>query len=148
MRGLTGILMACALLAACVPMEETRGHTYHGNLMQEVKPGEQTRQDVLNQFGSPSSVSGFEDSTWYYISTTTEKHAFMKPEIAQQNVVAIEFDESGKVGKVKRYTMKDGKRIDFAEDQTPTEGHSMGVLEQLLGNLGRFNSGPVDHSGR
>ena len=44
------------------------------------------------------------------------------------------------VKEIKRYGLKDGKQIAFVDRETPTRGKEMTVLEQLFGNLGRFNN--------
>jgi len=43
------------------------------------------------------------------------------------------------VDTVKKQTDEDARAINIAEDETPTEGNEVTIMEQLLGNMGRFN---------
>ena len=101
--------------------------------------GESQKEDVTRALGSPSSTSDFGEETWYYISARKERQAFFAPEVTDQKVVKITFDENGIMKSMKRYTLEDGKEVVMVEKTTPTEGHSLGFFEQILGNIGRFN---------
>ncbi len=96
--------------------------------------------DVLRRFGSPSTRSAFGPETWYYIQSRKEAVAFLKPETTEQQVIAITFDNSGLVETFKDYSLKDREQVAMIDETTQTEGHSIGFLEQVLGNVGRFNN--------
>ncbi len=139
------IVVAVALaLAACSPKVDTRGYVRQDEWKGQVTPGTSTKDDVLARFGSPSSRSSFGSETWYYISARKETVAFLRPEVAEQDVTRVEFDANGVVTKVESYDKSSGKDVDMVSRTTPTEGHSLGFLEQILGNIGRFNSGSKD----
>ena len=65
---------------------------------------------------------------------------FFKPEIVEQDVVAVLFDEENRVQRVSRFNTKDKREVVIVGKITPAEGKEMGILEQFLGNLGRFNA--------
>ena len=88
--------------------------------------------------GSPSSIATFGEEVWYYISSQTETIAFYEPEIIDQKVVAITFDSTGKVKTIRTYGLEDAQDIEPVARTTPTGGRAITVLEQLVGNLGRF----------
>ena len=77
-------------------------------------------------------------TTWYYISRRTEQWAFLPKEVAIQKIVVLYFDERT-LQRVEEYNEDDIRQVAHVERETPTAGHSMTVLEQLFGNLGRFN---------
>lgn len=135
------IAFAC-VLAACAPRQDYRGVALDEDKLGLITVGQTTEAQVGALLGSPSTTSTFSEwgTTYYYISSETEAVAFLAPELIDQQVVAISFDKDGKVQAVKRYGMKDGKQIAFVDRETPTRGKEMTVLEQLFGNLGRFNS--------
>ena len=138
------LLLATALLgavAACTPTIDVRGNTPTPERLAEVKPGKVTRSDVSALLGTPSSTSTFGDENWYYISSKIETYAFYKPEEIERQVVSISFDKSGVVKDVQTLTLKDGKVVDIQGRETPTAGRDMSILEQLLGNVGKFNKG-------
>ena len=56
--------------------------------------------------------------------------------------MAIEFDEQGTVSRIDRHDLNGAREIDLVDRETPTSGNEMSVLEQFLGNIGRFN--PTD----
>ncbi len=141
------ILMVVVMgMAACEPVVDQRGHVEDGSLTEKIFVGSTTKDEVKRDFGSPSSMSSFGDETWYYIRTRKESKAFFKPEIIEQKVTQVTFDDAGTVAEVKEYALKDSKPITTVAQTTPTEGHSLGFLEQLIGNLGRFNK-PLDRKG-
>ena len=68
-----------------------------------------------------------------------ESYAFLKPEITQQKVIQITFNDAGRVAAIKNYDLADAKEIVMVQRITPTTGKELTVLEQVLGNVGKFN---------
>lgn len=134
------LCVAVAALAACSPKVENRGYMQESEIKDKVVVGQTTKDEVQSLLGSPSAYGNFGGETWYYISSREETYAFMRSEVTEQNTVRIEFDQAGVVSKVEAYDRNSGKDIDIVGRETPTEGHSMTVVEQMLGNIGRFNS--------
>ncbi len=132
-------------LAACSPKVAAGGYVHDGDLKDQLVVGQTTKDQVKEKLGSPSSQSTFGNETWYYITNRQETVAIFKPEIVTQNVVSIEFDSTGLVSKVNNFSQKDGEEFAMVRQTTPTEGHTLGFFEQLLGNIGRFNH-PSDGS--
>lgn len=132
-------LLAALYLGACASKVETRGFVSDDNLTDFVVPGTTTKEELANRFGSPSSQSSFGTDTWYYISMRKETVAFFEPEVSEQHVVIIEFDETGIVTAMNSRNLADSKQIELVGRTTPTEGHSLGFFEQVVGNIGRFN---------
>lgn len=131
-----------SIIAACAPRQDYRGVNIDEEKLNLIAVGQSTEPQVGALLGSPSTTSTFPEwgTTYYYISSETEAVAFLAPELIDQQVVAISFDKEGKVREIKRYGMKDGKQIALVQRETPTRGRELTVLEQLFGNLGRFNS--------
>lgn len=117
-----------------------RGHTLEDTDMSQIITGQSGPEDVRALLGSPSATSDFGHLTWYYISERKETLAFYAPEVADQKVVAIHFDANERVADITEYSKEDSKPVSIVNKQTPTEGHEMTVMEQLLGNFGRFNA--------
>ena len=108
LRGLGVCLMlACAAagLSACGNTVQLRGNSLDPEDVAEIKPGVQSRQDIIDLLGSPSTVSTFEDRKWYYIGQKTQQIAFMKPEVLDRNVLVITFDEAGLVEETRSYSL-------------------------------------------
>ncbi len=129
------------LASACTPTIDVRGNVPAPERLAEVKAGKVTRSDVQALLGTPSSTSTFGDENWYYISSKVQTYAFYKPEELERQVVAISFDQRGVVKDVQTLTLKDGKVVSMESRETPTAGRDMSILEQLVGNVGKFNKG-------
>ncbi len=139
-----------ALLAtACTPMQATRGNIVEDYRMAEIIPGVSSRTNVLQSLGSPTTTAPFDDNIWYYIGQKTEKRGIFDPEVVEKKVVVVAFKDDGIV-----YTIQDvdAELIDVphVRRKTPTSGNDITVMEQLIGNVGRFNKGKtsaIDASG-
>ncbi|HLS68977.1 MAG TPA: outer membrane protein assembly factor BamE, partial [Kiloniellales bacterium] len=77
---------------------------------------------------------------WYYIGQRTERVAFFKPDVTERQVVEIMFDETDRVSEMKVIGLEEGQEVELVERVTPTEGRDLTILQQFLGNLGRFNA--------
>lgn len=107
-------------------------------LIEQVEPEVVSRIDVAEILGSPSTISTFDNDTWYYITQKTQNFAFFKPEIVDQEVLVVRFDDQDMVSEVNRYTIEDGLIVDPVSRKTPTVGNELTLLQQLFGNIGRF----------
>lgn len=136
---LAAVLIGAMALGACAPRVDTRGNQIHPEDITAIQPGETTRNQILDQLGSPSSQGNFGTETWYYISEVTETTAFLAPEVVGRQVIGIEFDEAGVVSSVKTYDETNGEVVELAPGETPTAGNKLNFIQQMLSNLGRFN---------
>ena len=91
------------------------------------------------------TVSTFDKSTWYYITQTSDKMAYLNPQIKSRTVVAIRFDKDEKVAEVKSLALKDGYDLAYEKRETPTRGRELSWIEQLLGNVGRGGMAPQEN---
>ncbi|MBV6632737.1 MAG: outer membrane protein assembly factor BamE [Alphaproteobacteria bacterium] len=140
---LRNTLLATALIsltvAGCSPVVATRGNLIEDKTLAQLEVDEMNRIDVLNLFGTPTSRATFDQDTWYYIGQTTEQTAFFEPEVTDRRILKLQFDREGVLRDVQELSLEDAQEIDTVSRETPTRGRQLGVLEQLLGNLGRFN---------
>lgn len=135
------VLLACPLVACkSVARVDNRGYIETRSIDEGIEIGKTTRDDVRRRLGSPSTVSAFPPETWYYISRENETVGFLAPELVKQQVARIEFDDEGRVSKFERYGTEQAQELDYVTRKTPTEGRSLGLFEQLLGNIGRYNT--------
>jgi outer membrane protein assembly factor BamE (lipoprotein component of BamABCDE complex) len=140
-NGTTLLVTALAAgLSACAGRVDTRGNLADPEVVSQITPGESTRGTVEDLLGSPTTVATFNDQTWYYIGRKTEKIAFFKPEVLEQQIVAVHFDPAGVVDGVKLYGPDDAREVELVDRTTPTAGRELSVLQQLFSNLGRFNT--------
>ena len=136
--------IAAAGLVACTSSISTHGHRLDAAALAQIEPGQSSQGDVIQLLGSPSSLATFDDRTWYYVSQRTERHSFYHNTVVAQDVVAIMFDDQGTVSHIDRHDLNGAREIDLVDRETPTSGNEMSVLEQFLGNIGRFNPTDAD----
>ena len=125
-------------LSACSPTITQRGNLVQDYQLAEVVPNQSTRTDVLRAMGSPTTKAPFNDDIWYYIGQKTAKKGILDPEVREERVVAVLFNADGTVaqaGDIERERIE----IPFSREKTPTHGNEITALQQLLGNLGKFN---------
>lgn len=132
---------AAATLAACSSTVEQRGNLPPPDEIAQIHPGKTTKAEVVKILGTPSSVGVFNERNWYYISARTKQFSFFDPKVLDQQVFIVGFNNDGVVQAVDRKTLKDGKEIVPIARATPAPGRELTFLEQLLGNLGKFNGG-------
>ena len=135
------VLMAIGLglgVAACAPQVVQHGHTIDPASLARVTPGVTSREEVARLMGSPSALATFEDGRWYYVTQRRESHSFFQSTITEQEVVTITFDDRGIVQSVDQHGMDQAMAIQPEADSTRTLGNELTVMEQLVGNIGRF----------
>jgi outer membrane protein assembly factor BamE (lipoprotein component of BamABCDE complex) len=126
--------------AACSPTIQQEGNVPDADQVVQINPGVDDKNRVGQLLGSPSSVSAFQDRTWYYISRRTETTAFFDPQVVEQEVLAITFDSQNIVQDMKVYGLENGRMVAMVDRVTPTFGNDLTLVQQVLGNLGRFNN--------
>jgi outer membrane protein assembly factor BamE (lipoprotein component of BamABCDE complex) len=139
----TGVSMALAgiILAACAKDIEPRGNLPPPEALAKLAPGEQTRQDVQGILGTPATTAIFDEEHWYYISAHTTQYAFYPNHELDRTIFVVSFDQRGILSGVRKLNLEDGQHVTPEERSTPTKGREVGILEQLLGNVGRVGGG-------
>lgn len=145
-RRSTRVRAACAAaiaasvltLAGCADPPDQRGNLPDTQALAQIKPGVTDKATVTRLLGSPSSIAEFNADTWYYISQRTKSVAFFKPELLDQQVVAVDFNQDGLVRDVRHRGMEDRQIVAPNPNATPAPGREFSFIEQLLGNFGKF----------
>lgn len=127
------------LLSACTPQVATRGNLLEDYQMKEILPGIDAKEDVVRKIGSPTTIAPFDDNVWYYMGQRTEKKGILDPKITQERIVVVSFNQAdGKVDKI--IERKDGREdVPIVQRTTPTSGNEFTFMQQMLGNIGKFN---------
>jgi outer membrane protein assembly factor BamE (lipoprotein component of BamABCDE complex) len=145
--GVWGGLIGSLALGACVAQVSNHGYRLDEAALAQIAPGRTTRNEVLQLLGSPSALTTFDSSNWYYVSQRTERMSFYQEEVVNRDVVSITFDEADTVTQVNRHGLERSHEVSLVERETPTAGSELTALEQFIGNIGRFNA-PVDSDAR
>ena len=140
-------LAACLLvvaLPACSVFqqpERLRGIHVDADQLRELVPGTSTRADVTSLIGSPTAHATFDDNTWIYIGEVTRPRIARVQGVESQDVLVMNFDQNGVLRDMHKLTGKDSKPVDVVSRTTPSPGSSASFMQQLLGNVGRYNPG-------
>ena len=137
--GMWGGLIGGLALGACVPQVSNHGYQLDEAALAQIEPGRTTRDEVQQLLGSPSALTTFDGSVWYYVSQRTERMSFYQEEVVNRDVLSITFDEVGTVTQVNRHGLEQAHEVSLVERETPTAGSELTALEQFIGNIGRFN---------
>ena len=136
---LSGLLCGCSLLSF---PPQVRGNRVTTDELKELVPGTSTRADVTSLLGSPTAKASFDDNTWIYISEVTQPRVGRIEGVNSQNVVELAFDDRGLLQTVKHLNADDSRPVDVVARSTPSPGSDATFMQQLLGNVGKYNAGP------
>lgn len=142
------ILLLIAL-GACSVVETPRtlrGNKVDADALKELVPGTSTKKDVTALIGSPTTRATFDDNEWIYISETTHTRIGQMPGVLKQDVTVVNFDGQGVLRTIKHLNEDDGRDVAVVSRSTPSPGSEASFLQQLLGNVGRYNVGGLGGS--
>lgn len=134
---LASVMAVASFIAGCTETVNTRGQVILPSRLAQIQPGTTTRQDVLQLLGSPSAQGTMNENRWYYVSSIVGTKAFDPHDLKSRQIVVIDFDPAtDTVATLTQKNEADGKEINPLRETTPTHGQSMGIIDQLTGNLG------------
>ena len=137
------LLLACLLLGGCgffASNPQLRGNRVDADQLKELVPGTSTRADVTALIGSPTAKATFDDNTWLYISELTRPQIAHTQKVLGQGVVVLSFNEQGVLQDIKTLNQDDSVPVSVVARSTPSPGTEASFLQQLFGNIGRFNA--------
>jgi len=135
-------LLLSAGLAACAPDIAPHGALPNEEQVASIKPGVTTQADVLTILGTASTVSMFDNGvSWIYIGSHSEQYAFFANKELDRRILVIRFGKADVVEDVVTLSQADGAEVKVVARATPTRGKDLSLIQELLGNVGRFESG-------
>jgi outer membrane protein assembly factor BamE (lipoprotein component of BamABCDE complex) len=137
------LLLGFLLLGGCSFFQATpqvRGNKIDPEALKELVPGTSTKADVTSLIGSPTATATFDDNTWLYISELTRPRVGQVLGVLEQNVVVVTFTGQGVLQGVQRVGKDDSIPVTVVARTTPSPGTEATFLQQLFGNIGRFNA--------
>ncbi len=114
-----------------------RGNLPDPESVAAVQPGKTNKADVVRLLGSPSSIASFDTSTWYYIGRRLQRETLQDPDLLEQRVYVVSFDDKGVVTGLQTH-LNDEHDVAMIPRATPAPGKELSFIEQLLGTFGRF----------
>lgn len=129
-------LTACSYFC---PPPIPRGALLEKDEYSKLIPGSSTRSDVITILGTPTTHATFNDNTWIYVAMTKDLVPLSFPAVDTQEVLVLNFDNHGTLQNMKHLGKKDAIYVDMASGVTKTPGTQISIIQELLGNVGRYN---------
>lgn len=136
------LLAACLVLSSCgwlEPPPQVRGNRIEADALSELTLGTSTKADVTAVIGSPTAHDTFDENVWLYISEVTQNRIANTQAELDQNVVVLRFDDKGLLKSIEKLSKSDALPVSVIARTTPSPGTEASFLQQLMGNIGRFN---------
>lgn len=130
-------LCAMVALEACSPRVDIRGNAAEQEDMIRIRQGVTSASDVMRVLGPPSTVSAFDNKTWYYISKREETVAFLAPEVKTQQVIELLFDDKQVVKRIRTYGLEDARKVDRISRTTKADAGEPGFFHSMIDLLVR-----------
>lgn len=138
MKNILLFTFVISIMSACASTNSTRGNFIHAEDIGAITPYITTQFEVLNLLGTPTAKAVFDQNTWYYVGLKTEKKGFFDETITDRQVYKITFDDNDIVQSMVEVE-NDSVDVPLASRVTPTSGNDVTFLQQMLGNIGKFN---------
>ena len=90
------------LLGGCAQIHLHKGVVLDSQLASGIQPGVDNKDSVEKTLGRPSFTGQFTPNDWYYVSRDVNQVAFRNPQVRQQTVLLVRFDQKGNVASVQR----------------------------------------------
>ncbi|MFK7839201.1 MAG: outer membrane protein assembly factor BamE [Bdellovibrionales bacterium] len=132
------LIAGLSILSACSPVVAKRGNMLEDYQIAEIMPGQSKRSDVLRTLGSPTTKSTFDSNVWYYIGQETEKRGIFDPKVVNEKIFLVAFDPEGTLEAIEKVD-RERINIPYVRDKTKTHGNERTIVQEFLGNLGKFN---------
>ena len=144
-RALTALALSAAVavaaLAGCTTQVRHHGYAPDEMALSELQIGRDDRETVAAAIGRPGTLGVLTDSGWYYVGSRWEQFAHRPPVEVDREVVALSFDQRGTLANVERFGLQDGEVVTLSRRVTDTQVAGVGLVSQLLRNLGRVTAG-------
>ena len=127
-------------LMACTPIVATHGNMLSDADIAQIQPTTSTRADVTAKWGPPSSSSSFDPNTWYYIGQTLSHKGVFDTKVDKSEIIKVTFNADDTVASVTVVDPALAHNVDIEDRKTPTAGKEFTAVQQIIGNIGKFNA--------
>ena len=140
-KKIIAILFIITTFSACSPIVATRGNFISEHNFKKISTNNSKRSDVIQNWGPPSATSSFDQNIWYYVGETTEQKGVFAPKVIARRVIKLEFskEDNETVMAITDIDPAEAKEVNLVDRTTPTAGKEFTILQQLIGNMGKYN---------
>ncbi len=140
-RIISAVIMSSLIISSCAPIIDHRGYIFDQEKVDLLKEGVTNYEQVEQIMGTASLRSTVGTEALYYISSRFETHGYEAPQEVDRKIFVAYFDADKILSKIAHYGLEDGYIVNFIDRKTQTRGREYSLIQQLFGNLGRFDSG-------
>ena len=133
-------LVAALVLTACSATYDLHGYVPPAEQLAEVDIGD-SRDTVAELVGTPGAAGVMRDEAWFYSAYRVRNYAYRAPEVVEREILALSFDQSGRVQNIERFGLEDGQVVQLSRRVTTSTVRENTFLRQLLTNFGRIQIG-------
>lgn len=134
---------AIGLMGACVPIYRHHGYVPTDEDLAMVVVGQTHETELASLIGQPSTHGLLSGSGWFYVGSRFRHFGALQPREVERTVVAITFDQQGRVANVERFGLEQGRIVVLSRRVTDPGVSGLSALRQLLGNLGNVTAGQI-----
>ena len=139
LRGKAAILGMCSLaLGACSATYSNHGYVPPAEQLAEINIGVD-RVAVAEAIGTPGSAGVVRDEAWFYSAYRIRNYAYRAPQVVERDIVAISFNNGGRVSNIERFGLEDGQVVQLSRRVTTGSVTETTFLRQILQSIGRLN---------
>jgi len=141
------LFAAVITLAACTPIQAQRGQMVTDDQLSHLIVGTTAKPEIVAAIGTPTTVDSFDDKRWYYIGEDTKQIGIHPPSVTNRRIVALQFDENGTLTNKQILGKEAAQQVTMAPGATKVVGKEPTVVQQLIGNVGRFSGDSASDKG-
>ena len=134
------VLVVTSLLASCAQPIEIHGNRISLRSIEAIEPGKTTEKQVLEQLGKPVITQDYGSKIWIYVKSKSQKTVLSGRNFLDRTVVRVSFNKKGIATSVDIIPYDKEFNPEISTRKTPTAGQEITVLQQLIGNFGRFEN--------
>mgnify|MGYP006269620921 CR=1 FL=1 len=123
-------------IAGCGQQTINHGHQLNERVVDRLQENTSTKQDVLRALGSPAGFGALDPNVWIYPSLKTTKKPVEAAELEQVRTLVLTFNDAGVLTQKEIVRQTDPVMAQPVDKKTPTHGQSLGIIDQMLGNVG------------
>lgn len=135
------ILAVLIVLAACTTIYRNHGYIPNKEDVAKVTVGESTQAEVARDVGRPTSTGLLTGGAWYYVGSKFRHYGARAPKEVERQVMVISFDDQGVVENVEYFGLERGEVVVISRRVTRSSVKGLGIVRQLLSNVGNFSAG-------
>ena len=132
----TGFIAITLLTSACAERITSHGQVIKTKNVEQIVKGQHKKEDVQYLLGSPSATSTFNTNTWYYLSEKKVSKPLTEDKIEERRIITVVFDDKDVVKSLEDVSTTEIPKVSLNERVTPTYGQSLGILDQMIENIG------------